>query len=92
MNDTYPVYMQHFDVLLMRKGVSEDAAKPEDFKRVPVVAKDQVQALLDDNVRKEAGDDFHVVLATLPNSPTGPEMMARRRVMDQSGGASTKNW
>jgi len=90
--DSYPVYEQHFEVVLMRKGVSEDAAKPEDFVRVAVTAKDQLAAMLADEVHTAAGTDFNVVLATLPGQPTGPEMMARRRVMDASGGASTKNW
>lgn len=92
MTDTYPVYEQHFEVVLMRRGVSEDAAKPEDFVRVAVTARDQVQALLKDEVKAAAGTEYNVVLAAPPGVQTGPEIMARRRVQDVGAGSRTTNW
>lgn len=88
----YPTYDQHFEVVLMRKGVTEDAATQDDFKRVAVVARDQVAALMSEDVAAAAGEDFRAVVATPPGIETGFEAMARRRAMDATGGQRTTNW
>lgn len=87
----YPTYDQHFEVVLMKKGVTEDAATPDDFKRVAVVAKDQVAAMMSDEVTAAAGEEFRAVVATPPGVPTGFEQMARRRMLN-AGDQRTTNW
>lgn len=92
MSDTYPVYVQHFEVVLMRKTVTEDNAKQEDFVRVAVQANDQIAAMTHADVTAAAGEEFRPIIATPPGVPTGPEMMARRRAMDETAGHRTTNW
>lgn len=86
----YPQYKEHFEVVLMRNGVTEDEATQDDFKRVAVVAKDPVSACLSDEVEAIAkADGMRAIMATKPGVPTGPEIMARRRALDPSG---SKQW
>ncbi len=75
---------------MLRNGVSEDAATQDDFKRIAVIAKDPINAMLSDEVEAVAkADGFRALLATTPGTPTGPETMARRRALDPEG---SKNW
>ena len=70
---------------MIRNGVSEGAATQDDFRRVPVVAKDPLAAMMSDEVQAVANEGFRPMVATTPGSPTGPETMARRRALDADG-------
>lgn len=78
--DNYPTYTQAFDVVLIKDGVNSMTAKPDDFKRVPVVAADTVQACLHDDVAKEKG--FYPLYAVPPGVMGEPEVLAVRRIQD----------
>lgn len=91
MENSYPQYPQHFEVVMMRNGVSEGAATQDDFKRVLVTARDPLAALMTDEVKAVAdADGFRAVIAVPPGTPTGPETMARRRALDADG--SKNDW
>ncbi len=66
-------------------GVSPLAAKPEQFRRVPVEAKDPLAARLHDDVTKAAAEapGYEVLFTARPGEETDLEMRARARVQDE---------
>jgi hypothetical protein len=72
-----------FDIVMLKEGVSEFEAKTTDFKRVPVEARDPLQAQMSEAVAKEKG--YRVLFAAKPGVLTDPEIMARRRELDAVG-------
>lgn len=81
-NESYPRHVEAFEVVLLRDGVNQMAAKWEDFKRLPVEAENTLQAQMLDAVRAEKG--WSPIFATKPGLLTEPEVLARRREMDQA--------
>ena len=80
-----PQRLEHFEVVMMKSGgPGAHAAKPEDFKRVPVQAADPMNAQFSDEVdaAKKAGFDF--VMVAKPGQETEPEMQARHRELSGS--------
>lgn len=77
----YPEHKEDFDVVMMKDGVSELTAKPEDFKRVSVTAKDPIDAQTSETVQKEM-KGYRVLFAVPPGVMSDPEIHARRRTMD----------
>jgi hypothetical protein len=75
----YPTHLENFEVVLIKKGVSDLSAKPEDFKRVPVQASNPLQAQTKDEAQV---DGYHVLFAAKPGVLTDPEIMANRRAID----------
>ncbi len=94
-NESYPTHTEHFEVVMLRSGVDEDAATQDDLKRVAVLASDPLAALMADEVQAVAKtgeiktDGFRAIFASKPGVPTGPEIMARRRALDADG---SKAW
>lgn len=80
MDQNYPTRKEMFDVVMIKKGINDMTAKPEDFKRVSVEATDPIAAQTDDKVIAE--NEYRVLFATRPGVPTDPETMARRRVYE----------
>ena len=91
-DDTYPIKIQHFEVVIMRNEASELSATQDDFRRVAVVAKDLIAALMDPAVLAACGAEWRPIVATPPGVATGPEMMARRRALDADGVKQRTNW
>ena len=71
--------MEQFEVVLLKDGVSDLSAKPEDFKRVLVEASSPIAAQISDKGKVEG---FRSIFATKPGVMTEPEVMARRRQVD----------
>lgn len=69
---------QPFDVVMLKLGVSEQTCKPDDFKRVPVMAVDQLNAINDPKV-EAAEKEYRVLGAVPPGHQTEIEMSARSR-------------
>lgn len=90
--DSYPVRIQHFEVVLMKVGASEVTATQDDFRRVAIVAKDQIAAMTDPAVEAACGAEYRPIVATPPGMMTGPEAMARRRALDADGYKQRTNW
>ena len=74
-----PDRREHFEVVMIRSGVSEFAAKPEDFSRVQVEALDSISARWDAKVAaaEAAGARIHAVLP--PGHASEAEAQARQR-------------
>jgi hypothetical protein len=86
-----PNRSEPFEVVMLKLGVSEVAAKPEDFRRVPIEATDPLQAMQSDAVAKTEG--YRPLFAARPGVLTDPEVHARRRAFEAGGnGEQTKNW
>jgi hypothetical protein len=84
-SDSYPRHTEHFEVVMLRDGVGDDAATQDDLKRVAVMATDPLAALMTDEVLAVAKTDgFRAIFASKPGVPTGPEIMARRRALEAS--------
>lgn len=87
MEDSYPTYSQPFEVVMLRDGVDQDLALPDDFTRLHVVACDPTAAQRAPVVNSLIG--FHPIGATPPGALTGPEQMALARTRSTD---STRNW
>lgn len=73
---------EHFDVVLLKKDVSEMAAKPEDFKRVAVVAPDPLRAQQTEEVAKVIKEGYRPLAAVPPMVQIDAEIHARRRAIE----------
>jgi hypothetical protein len=87
MEDNYPTHVQHFEVVMLRDGVDQEAAQPADFLRVAILARDPVAAQNDPDIGLVKG--YRPVAATLPNQLTGFELAARNRELVN---APTRSW
>jgi hypothetical protein len=74
-----------FDVVMLKIGVSEQTCKPEDIKRIRVMATDQMNAIWDPKVVAEE-KEYRWVHTTPPGHETELEMSARSRLYN--GGAT----
>jgi hypothetical protein len=83
--DTYPVHTELFDVVMVKDGVSHNDAKPEDIKRLPVVASGPLAAQISDEAMAFAAKEgYTAVHATKPGVLTELESLAMRRQMEGS--------
>lgn len=80
MSDSYPIQIQHFEVVLLKRGVSEMTAKPSDFQRVMVDAESTAGALQSDAVA--AVKSHRPLFATVPGHLSDPEIHARSRELE----------
>lgn len=80
--ETWPVKKQRFEVVLLKKGVAETGATPEDFKRIPVEAEGTAAAMFSDEVDKACGEapGWQRLFAAMPGAMTPVEVQARARV------------
>lgn len=69
---------EHFDVVLLKRSVSEFSATPGDFKRIAVEAADPISAQADPKVMEEE-KEYRCLGAVPPGYQTEPEMMAQQR-------------
>ena len=74
-----------FDVVMLKLGVSETTCKPDDIKRIRVMAVDSLNAIWDPLVVDEE-KEYRVVHTTPPGHETQIEMAARSRAYN--GGAT----
>lgn len=79
-DESYPTHTEMFDVVMLKKGISQLTAKPEDFKRVKVTAPDPLSAQMHDDVLKESG--YLALFAAKPDVLTDPEIQASRREIE----------
>lgn len=77
-----PPQTENFDVVLLRNGVNELTAKPDDFRRVPVVATGPLAAVMSGEAAAVAAEGFTILHAATPGVATGPEAMARQRELE----------
>ena len=80
----YPVSIEPFEVVMLKQGVSEFTATPDDFRRVPVVAADPIKAQQDPDVLAAEQEGYTVMLASRPGIQTQAEVLARGRLYDCS--------
>ena len=78
----YPKRVEDFELVLLKTDVSEFAATPADFKRVHVAAEDQLQAMMSEEAKVSG---YRVLFVSKPGVPTEPEILARRRELDEAG-------
>lgn len=71
-----------FEVVMLKEGVSEHECKATDLKRVPVSARDPLQALLHKDATVKG---YRALMAAKPGVPIEIEIMARRRELDSAG-------
>lgn len=76
----YPKHSEDFEVVLLKHGVSELDAKPEDFKRIPVTAESTLAAQMHPDLAKEK--DYRPLFVSKPGVPTDAEVHAQRRVLE----------
>jgi len=76
-----------FDVVMLKLGVSEQTCKPEDLKRIRVMAADQMNAIWDAKVVAEE-KEYRSLGAVGPGHETEIEMAARSRYYN--GGETDK--
>jgi len=76
----YPSHLEDFEVVMLKKGVSELTAGEDDFLRVPVQADQPIAALMKDEVQNHK--THRPLFAARPGVMTDPEIMARRRTME----------
>ena len=69
---------EHLDVVMLKLGVSDLTATPEDFKRVQVQAPDADAATFEPQVTA-LEKEYRVLTATPPGHETQAEMLARHR-------------
>jgi hypothetical protein len=81
-NESFPERKEEFEVVLCRKGVSPNSAKPDDFKRVRVSASSSWVARFDEKVAAEA--EFLAFTAVKPGIQTQEEILARERELFQT--------
>lgn len=67
-----------FDIVLIRRSVTEQTATPEDFKRVPVTAPDTLAALQDPALEPLAAE-WRTLWAVPAGHQTDPERQAQAR-------------
>lgn len=79
-NEAYPQHTEDFEVVMLKNGVSELEAKPEDIKRVPVTANNTLAAQMDESVQNEK--EHHAVFVSKPGVPTDLETHAQRRALE----------
>ena len=84
MENNYPVSTEPFDVVMIKNGVSEFTALPDDFRRVPVVAQDPMKAQMDPGVLAAEAEGYRCMLASRPGIQTQAEVLARVRLYDCS--------
>lgn len=75
----YPHRQEDFEVVLIKEGVSDLDAKPDDFKRVPVSASSPLQAEMDDKCKVKG---YRTMFTAKPGVLTDPEIQARRRALE----------
>ena len=80
----YPVSTEPFEVVLLKQGVSEFTATPDDFRRVPVWATDPINAQQDPDVLAAEKEGYICLLASRPGIQTQAEVLARGRLYDCS--------
>ena len=78
--EPYPEHKEDFEVVMLKDGVSELDAKPEDIKRVHVNAVSSLAAQMHDDVQKFEG--HKAVFVAKPGVPTDLETHARRRELE----------
>lgn len=76
-----------FDVVLVKDGVLPHAAKPEDFKRIPLTAEGAYAARSHAEVDAAEKAGFTVLQVMGPGQATEAERMARSRAQDAIYGA-----
>jgi hypothetical protein len=69
---------QTFEVVCLKKDVSDGAALPEHFKRITVRADSPYKAQMDPEVAKQS-EGYRVLYAALPGVLTDMEILARQR-------------
>jgi len=82
-----PQRLEAFEVvLLIKTSAGAHAAKPEEFRRVPVRATDPMSAQFSDEVKaaREEAPGYDFMMVAKPGQETHPEMMARQREMSGS--------
>lgn len=79
MSEGYFQRNESFDVVLCKKDVNPMTAKPEDFKRVAIMAPEPSLAGDDDEVKKIVGDGYRQVEVVATGRPSDHETMARHR-------------
>jgi hypothetical protein len=79
-SENYPVHVEAFDVVLIKKGASSLTAKVGDFKRLTIEASSSLAAQLDDRVSAES--EYVPMMAIRPGVMSEPEIMARRRELE----------
>lgn len=77
--DGYYQRNESFDVILCKKGVNAMAAKPDDFRRVPVQAPEPSLVGDDEEVKKAVGEGYLQVEVVSAGRPSDHETMARGR-------------
>lgn len=85
-SDFFPTRTETFDVVMLKTGISEFAAKPDDFKRVTVEASDALQAQLHDDVAKEK--EHRVLMVTAHGALIEAEVLALRRAAEDEAKAT----
>jgi hypothetical protein len=73
---------EHFEVVLRKKGATDQSATPADYKRVGVTSTGPLQAMMADDVTKEAGAEYDVLWTSPIGVATGPEILARARTLE----------
>jgi hypothetical protein len=84
METNYPVSTESFEVVLLKQGVSEFTATPDDFRRVSVRATDPIMAQHDPEVIAAEQEGYICLLASRPGIQTQAEVLARGRLYDCS--------
>lgn len=77
--DYYAPRSERFDVVMLRAGVAQHVAKPDDFKRVSVVAREAFGARSDAAVLAAEAAGYQLVTVVNPGGTSDAENQARRR-------------
>ena len=91
MDDEYAHRKEAFEVVMVKNGKNPESAGIEDFRRVPVMATDPLQAQMSDEVEAAKKDVYYPILPGKPGVLTDPEMRARARSFEASG-TNPRQW
>jgi hypothetical protein len=89
MPDDFANRKEAFDVVMLKNGKHEATATIEDYRRVPVMASDPLQAQMSDEVAAQEG--YYPLRVSRPGELTGPEMQARARAFEASD-SNPRQW
>jgi hypothetical protein len=73
---------ENLEVVLRKKGATDQSATPEDYKRVGVVATGPLAAMMSDEVVAAAGTEYDVLFSAPIGVATAPEILARSRTLE----------
>jgi hypothetical protein len=87
--DTYPTHRENFDVVMLKTGVSPTTAKPDDFRRVNVVAGSPFEARQAAEVAAAEAEGWATQDVKPPGSPSELEHQAGLRAHEAAMGPPT---